>query len=91
MTIDRLKRKGQKAERSAREATFPKCKDCGNVLGVERAAAGIKRCRGCLPDAELADRDVLSKLKYNVAPNIQDPAVRECMLELIGVIARGNV
>lgn len=78
-------------QRREREATFPKCKSCGNVLGLERTAAGIKRCRGCLPDAELADRDVLARLRYHVTPQIQDPAVRECIQGIIGVLARGNV
>lgn len=78
-------------ERSAREATFPKCKECGNVLGVERANAGIKRCRGCLPDDELEDRDALAKMKFNVLPMVQDPAVKHCLEEMMRLMLRGNL
>lgn len=81
----------RRRERSAREATFPKCKECGNVLGVERVNAGIKRCRGCLPDEELEDRDALAKLKYNILPRVQDPAAKHCIEELLRIILRGNV
>lgn len=81
----------RRRDRSAREATFPKCKDCGNVLGVDRANAGIKRCRGCLPDDELEDRDALAKVKFSILPKVQDPAAQQCIEELIRIVLRGNV
>lgn len=81
----------RKKRRREKEATFPKCKQCGNVLGVERANAGIKRCRGCMSDEELADRDALTHLRFHVAPYIQDPHARDCIIKLLNIVARGNV
>lgn len=91
MTRTTAEQRATRAARRAREATFPKCKECGNVLGIERSNAGIKRCRGCLPDEELVDRDRLSKLLYNDSPKIEDKHARECVQEIIRIIARGNV
>lgn len=51
-----------KRERRALEATYPKC-GCGATLGLQRVRAGIKECRGCVPDAELERKDALTLLE----------------------------
>ena len=65
-------------ERRSREADFPKC-GCGNVLGLERVRAGLKQCRGCVPDLVLERKDALSLL--------EDRAVQAKTLDdLVGVV-----
>lgn len=52
-----------KKERAAREATFPKCETCGNVLGLQRVRLGLTQCRGCFPDSAMNARQALSALE----------------------------
>lgn len=71
----------RRAERRAREATFPKCR-CGATLGLERSRAGITQCRGCLPDetmAQSARMDMLSLDFTNAVSEISDPNVRDAL------------
>lgn len=74
-----------KRERAAREATFAKCKECGNVLGLERVEAGIKRCRGCLPDDQIQQHDQLFMLSQTL-DNISDPYAREAIGILVDIV-----
>lgn len=75
LTPEELK---NRAKRQAKEATFPKC-SCGATLGLERVRAGVKKCRGCVPDTELERRDVLRLL--------EDRALQAKTLDdLIGVV-----
>lgn len=62
MPILTPEQKVARQKRRDREATYPKC-SCGNTLGQERARIGMTKCRGCLPDDELVERDLLAKLE----------------------------
>lgn len=60
------------------EATYPKC-PCGATIGLVRVRAGIKECRGCLPDESLERKDALRLL--------EDRALQAKTLDdLIGVV-----
>jgi hypothetical protein len=69
-------------ERRAREATYPKCR-CGATLGLERVAANIPQCRGCLPDEELRRRSDMADLRVQAvrATTLED--LREVVLEIL--------
>lgn len=83
----------RRQERSAREATFPKCDRCSNVLGVQRVRDGFTLCRACLPDETIQQREVAASPRLSnfdkasiFVENVSDETTRLALRAILQLI-----